>query len=153
MPDSYQLKRKKKSKTSVEETLKSYDYNYDFTHMQFNFSFITSSNGRNIESLTKVEKALLSERLYDMSNEPFEQIMLRGKERGFETIDKKDLKLNCHCAQEFYLDDYRSRNCPDKYWIFRLHPNNQGSDCRILGKIIDKVFYIMFFYVGHECYK
>ncbi len=112
------------------------------THLKFNFSFITYEKDFNDK-----EKLQLLKRIRDLSKGSYLVVANYPKEIGFENIKvdiKKEIDPN-FCAGHRTFDG--------KYTIIRLYPNNNSVKGRIIGKLINKVFYIFFIDVNGVLYE
>lgn len=111
------------------------------THFKFNFSFMKYD-----KHFTSEHKSALIDRIEEISKEPFEVVSSWGKERGFETINvnlKKQINL------EFLQS---SRKYDNKFTIIRLYPHNKPYPSRIIGKLINKIFYILLIDIKGDYY-
>lgn len=102
------------------------------THFKFNFSFM-----RYDKYFTNEHKAALIDRIEEISKEPFEVVSNWDKKRGFETIN---INLRKQISPNFLESN---RKYDDKFTIIRLYPNNKPYPSRIIGKLINKIFYIL----------
>lgn len=76
------------------------------------------------------------------------------KNKGFETINKDDFKRkDVKYDEKFDLVEYRRKESSGKYFIFRLYTNNNPKPARIIGKLINNVFYVMYIDLEHEMYN
>lgn len=123
--------------------------------VSFNFSFLTTNNDYNIDCslFTGAIAKKLFNRISFLSSHDVMGATALGKEQGLELIKnfgRKDkissLKIHEHFGQD------RLNLCNEGYWIFRLCPNNNPYESRVLGKIIDHTFYVMFIDCAHELY-
>lgn len=113
------------------------------THLKFNFSFISYD-----KNITKTIKSDLYDRIQELSAEPYLVVANYDKKIGFEF---ENLKITKKLPQKIY--DNETRKIDEKYAIFRLYPNNNPSVVRIIGKFVDKIFYIIFIDVNGKLYK
>ena len=123
--------------------------------VSFNFSFITTNNDFNLNgtNFTGKKAKLLFDRISFLSQFDVKDAIAKGKKHGLELIKSfsnkdKISKLDIHSA----FGEDRVDLCNDGYWIFRLCPNNNPYESRILGKMIDHTFYVMFIDCEHELY-
>lgn len=143
----------KDSRVKFPAPCKECNNNYEFTHLQFNFSFLTKNNKFGIDSLDAKKKSMLVDRVFQLSEPNYIDLMLWRKNIGYESMSEEELRVPSF-HPDFTKDDFRSqKGYKEKYTIFRLDPNNTQSDCRIIGKILDKVFYVMFFSHNHSHLK
>lgn len=117
--------------------------NFEPTHLKFNFSFITYDKDFKDE-----DKIALFDRMKELSSVPYTVLMNRDKKLGFEI---EDIKINKDISNEFYKNT--TRKIPSKYAIFRLNPNDNPKFVRVIGKVVNKVFYIFFIDIGGKLYN
>lgn len=110
--------------------------------MKFNFSFITYEKDVGDE-----EKIQLYNRIKELSKEPYLIVANYGKEKGFENVK---VNINKEIDSKFYAGH---RSFDGKYTIIRLYTNNNPFPGRIIGKLINKVFYIFFIDVKGVLYS
>jgi len=113
------------------------------THIKFNFSFITYED--NFDEKYQIQ---LLKRIREMSSVPFIELMSWSKNKGFE-IEKINIEKNI--SPNFYqghrdFDD-------EKYAIFRLYTNDNPILARVIGRLINKIFYIFFIDIGGNLYN
>lgn len=123
--------------------------------VSFNFSFLTNNNDYNITCslFTGPVAKKLFDRISFLSKYDVMSATALGKEHGLELIKKfgrKDKISSLNIHEQFGQE--RLGLCNDGYWIFRLCPNNNPYESRVLGKIIDHTFYVMFIDCEHELY-
>ena len=102
-------------------------------YFKFNFSFINYE-----EELEDADKIQLYDRLKQISSEPYIIVSNWNKNIGFENV-KVNIKKEIN--PDFFDGN---RNFDGKFTILRLYPNNNPTPGRIIGKLINKVFYIFF---------
>lgn len=102
-------------------------------YFKFNFSFINYE-----EELEDTDKIQLYDRLKQISSEPYIIVSNWNKNIGFENV-KVNIKKEIN--PDFFDGN---RNFDGKFTILRLYPNNNPTPGRIIGKLINKVFYIFF---------
>lgn len=132
-----------------------YEKNQHALRLSFNFSFLTKNNDYNLNSSTftgEIAKILFN-RISSLSQHDVMSATALGKRLGLELVKKfggrdkiGSLKLHEKFGEE------RTNLCNEGYWIFRLCPNNNPYESRVLGKIIDHTFYIMFIDCEHVLY-
>lgn len=115
------------------------------THLKFNFSFINYE-----KNFTDEHKLQLLQRIRELSEVPYLEVASWGKNIGIEIekikIDKK--------IKDGFVDEATHRNFEDKkYAIFRLYTNNNPIVARVIGKLINNVFYIFFIDIGGNLYN
>lgn len=115
------------------------------THIKFNFSFITYD-----KNFTDEYKLQLLERIKELSSVPYIEMASWDKKIGIE-IEK--IKINKDISSHFF-EGNSHRNFDDgKYAIFRLYTNNNPIVARVIGRLINKVFYIFFIDIGGNLYN
>lgn len=123
-------KRIKSSKIKIEKPCTNC---FQPQYFKFNFSFINYE-----EDFEDRDKIQLYQRLKELSSEPYIIVSNWGKEKGFENVKveiKKQIDPN-------FFDGHIEFD--GKYTILRLYPNNNPTKGRIIGKLINKIFYIFF---------
>ncbi len=110
--------------------------------IKFNFSFITYE-----DNLTDREKAQLYDRIREISSVPYLIVSTWDKTKGFE-MEKLNITKQIH--PDFFDGN---RTFDGKYTIFRLYKNNYPTPGRIIGKMINKIFYVFFIDVKGNLYK
>lgn len=125
------------------------------THLKFNYSFITNNNRYSYknEEFNGDHKLNFLNRIFQLSEKELIEIMAYSKNIGLEFIEKKDFKKDIEYNKKFEDVEYRKKETDGKYAIFRLYPNNNPLPSRIIGKLINNVFYIMYLDLKHELYK
>ena len=111
-------------------------------YIKFNFSFITY--GEKIEDKEKVQ---IYNRIKELSSEPYLIVSSWDKKRGFENVKveiKKQIKPEFFGGHRYFDGNYT---------IIRLYPNNNPTPGRIIGKMINKIFYIFYIDVKGELYN
>lgn len=128
-------------------------------YITFNFSFLTENSEFNFydSSCTAEHKHHLLERLLYLSNKDIVSLTARtGKNWGLEKLNKDDLGRDDRLKQlklpKNFEESKRNGLAGTGYWIFRLCPNNNPFESRIIGKMIDDVFYVMFIDYHHTLY-
>lgn len=111
-------------------------------HIVFSFAYVTYKD--NFDNLAK---QTLTERLLEVSSVNYLELMRWDKYKGFEeerlSISKEIPRGFINEIQEF----------DGKYSIMRLYKNNEPTKGRIIGKIVNKVFYIFYIDVKGILYK
>ncbi len=102
-------------------------------HIVFNFAYITYSDNFN-----KDEKSTMIDRMREISSVTYLELMRWDKYKGLE---EERIKINKNIPIEFCRD---IEQFDGKYTIMRLYKNNYPTPGRIIGKLINKVFYIFF---------
>ncbi len=115
------------------------------THIKFNFSFITYD-----KNFTDEYKLQFLDRIRELSSVPYLEMMTWDKKRGIE-IEK--ININKSISSNFF-EGNSHRNFDDKkFAIFRLYTNDNPILARVIGRIINKVFYIFFIDIGGSLYS
>ena len=111
-------------------------------HIVFNFAYITYE-----DSFEDMAKQTFIDRIREVSSVSYLELMAWPKYKGFEEIKtniKKEIPINFKTdISEF----------DGKYSIMRLYKNNDPTPGRIIGKIVNKVFYIFYIDVKGQLYK
>lgn len=128
--------RKSKLKEKVENTF------FEPTHIKFNFSFITYCD--NFDDEHKVQ---FVNRLFDISKESYLVVSGWAKEIGFENVP---LNIKKQIHPNF---TNKNRKFDGKYTVIRLYTNNNPYPSRIIGKMINKIFYVFFIDIKGDLYK
>lgn len=128
-------------------------------YLTFNFSFITDNNSYNFlnKNCTPDHKHFLIERLMELSGKDIISLTANSdKFHGLEKINISNLskrdqlkKIKLHSEFE---NSVRYKMAGDNFWIFRLCPNNNPFPSRIIGKMIQNTFYVMYIDCNHELY-
>lgn len=127
--------KKQKLKEKIENT------SLELTHIKFNFSFITYCD--NFDNEHKIQ---FVNRLFDLSKESYLVVSNWPKEIGFETVPL-NIKKEIHPS---FTNE--NRKFDGKYTVIRLYTNNNPLPSRIIGKMINKIFYIFFIDIKGELY-
>lgn len=126
-------------------------------YITFNFSFLTKNDKYNLSSkkLSHNHKHYLLERIAEMSKKDMIELTANtNKKLGLEKIahfSKKD-KLSCLNIDPIFTNSFRDGLAGGGFWIFRLCPNNNPYETRIIGKLIKNTFYVMFIDCNHDLY-
>ena len=101
-------------------------------YLKFNFSFITfnEANKEDTEQLLK--------RLMEISKEPYLVVANWDKSIGFENVK---VDISKEISPNF---EDGNRRFDGKYTIMRLYTNNNPTPGRIIGKLINHIFYIFY---------
>ncbi|MCD8018607.1 MAG: hypothetical protein LUF92_03200 [Clostridiales bacterium] len=113
-------------------------------YLKFNFTYF--SIPKNFLPEYKVQ--MLS-RFIELSSDPYLVIAKRPKNTGFE-FEPVDIHKEIPSAfKKRFEEKYYS-----KFAIMRLYTNNNPIVARIVGIMINKIFYVMFLFIGdNEGYK
>ncbi|EPY2302228.1 Uncharacterised protein [Clostridium sporogenes] len=146
------LKNKKATKPSKKINSNEIKGSYKFKYLKFNFSFLSTNSDYNLEKLDEHIKADLIDRMEELSSITYLQLASMPKSRGFEGIKESSFSIKANYKKEkFNEEDFR--NSCDKYNIIRLYPNNNPLPVRLIGKLSNNVFYLLFIDKEHKCYK
>lgn len=111
-------------------------------HIVFNFAYITYDEDFNDE-----DKKVFMDRIRELSSVPYLELMAWAKYKGFEEVKVKiDKNVSSKFEKEIKIFD-------GKYSIMRLYKNNTPTPGRIIGKLVNKVFYIFFIDVKGVLYN
>ena len=136
-------------KSSQKISQKTCDNCFKPVYLKFNFSFLTHTDEGYFDDKAKV--ALLK-RLLELSDQPFTTVNNYDKVRGLEYIDRSKLGIRKDLPSKF--DDQNShRKFNNKFAIFRLYKNNNPTKARIIGHLINKVFYIFYIDMKGDLYN
>ena len=120
-----------------------------FNPQYFKFNFTYMENIEHIEAQYKVQ--MLS-RMIELSKSSFLSVSGFSKNIGFETEDISKLRFKKDIphlfATRFSAKDYKN-----KLTIVRLYTNDNPILGRIIGVLINKVFYILFVDIGGKSYS
>ena len=116
---------------------------FEPTHIKFNFSFISYD-----KDFTNEHKIKFVDRLIEISKEPYIVVAGWNKEKGFEI---ENLKISKTINSNFFSGNNREFN--GKYTIIRLYPNNNPLPSRVIGVMINKVFYVLFIDIYGKLYN
>lgn len=143
-----QRKNVKSQKHKIEEIKGS----YKFLYIKFNFSFLSNSKQYNFDNskMTQNIKADILDRIIELSENTIISLGTLGKERGFETIEESNIKITAKYSNKFDDNEERVQTCSDKYYVFRIYPNNNPYPARMIGKWARGLFYIFFIDLEHK---
>lgn len=110
-------------------------------HVVFNFAYITYNEGFYDE-----DKKVFVDRILELSSVTYLELMAWPKQKGFEEIR---IKINKEIPKLFIEE---IQDFDGKYSIMRLYKNNNPTPGRIIGKLINKVFYVFYIDVKGELY-
>lgn len=125
---------------------------YKFEYFKFNFSFLSPNSEYNFENklINSGLKLDIFARILDLSDKPILSIKLLGKKKGYETVPVNHIKIKSNCKSSFYDNEERVQACEDKYYIFRLYPNNNPLAIRLIGRFAKGVFYLFYIAIDHD---
>lgn len=127
------------------------------SYLTFNFTFLSSNDEYNFKNpeLSDEVRHLIFMRLCEISTiDIVELTASTGKRRGLEkisTFSRKDKLSKLSLPTEF-SNSARYNLAGQGFWIFRLCPNNNPYPTRIIGKMINDIFFIMFIDLKHQLY-
>lgn len=115
------------------------------THIKFNFSFITYD-----DNFTEEYQIQFLKRIRELSSVSYLEMLSWDKKKGIE-IEKIDIKKK---ISPLFFDGNTHRNFESgKYAIFRLYKKDEPILARVIGCLINKVFYIFFIDIGGKLYS
>lgn len=110
--------------------------------IKFNFSFLKYDDELETKDIIQ-----LYERLKKISKEPYLIVSSWDKKIGFENE-------NLNIAKEIPIGfEDGNRRFDGKYTVIRLYPNNNPTPGRIIGKMINCIFYIFYIDAKGNLYK
>lgn len=115
---------------------------YKTNHIVFNFAYIVFD-----EEFNDKAKTAFIDRLREVSSVNYLEMRAWAKYKGFEEII---IKISKEVPKRF---EDEIQKFDGKYSIMRLYKNNEPTPGRIIGKIINKVFYIFFIDIKGELYN
>ena len=102
-------------------------------HIVFNFAYLTYK-----DNFDENEKHTLVDRMLEVSSVTFLELMRWDRYKGFEE-ERLDIKKEIPRLFENDIEAFDG-----KYTIMRLYKNNNPTPGRIIGKLVNKVFYIFY---------
>ena len=115
-------------------------------YLKFNFSYIVYD-----ENFTNEHQVKFWERIRELSEPTYNVIMNRNKKISFEFPDMNQLKIEKKIPEQFLLR-FESKKYNNKWAIMRIYPNNNPIIARVIGVIVNKIFYIFFIDIGGNLY-
>lgn len=109
--------------------------------MKFNLSHIVYDN-----DITNEDKIAIFDRMRCLSSETYLTVASWEKNIGFETIN---VNISKQIPNNFLKNN---SNIDNKYTIIRIYTNNNPTPGRLIGKMINKIFYIFFIDVKGKLY-
>lgn len=143
-------------KASLRELLQKEQENL---HIVFNFSFMSNNKSYNFENANfeNADRCELLNRIAFLSMNDFVATLAFNKKLGFEKLKFESIKKQKLGTQKlhdkFSVGKPRYEKCGNDFWIFRLYPNNVPKPIRIIGKMDDYHFYLMFIDIEHDLYS
>ena len=108
----------------------------------FNFAYITYS-----DNFDEYAKQTFTERLMEISSVNYLELMRWDRYKGFE---EERLRISKEIPSAFTEE---ITQFDGKYSIMRLYKNNNPTPGRIIGKLVNKIFYIFYIDTKGELYK
>lgn len=132
------------SKVNSKKVVKICNNCFSPQYIKFNFSYIVYEEG-----FIDEYKLQLLKRIRDLSVEPYVVIMNRDKKLGFE-IEEVNVskKIPKKFSERFNIKEYNN-----KLAIMRLYTNDNPILARVIGVLINKIFYIFFIDIGGNLYN
>ena len=115
-------------------------------YFKFNLTYI-----KNLKTIDNDYKLQLLNRMIELSAEPYITVSIRGKNTGFETEDIDVLDLSKIVPAKF-SERFSKTEYNNKITIIRLYTNDNPILARIIGVLINKVFYIFSIDIGGKLY-
>lgn len=115
-------------------------------YFKFNFTYMDS-----IEKVNNDYKLQLLNRMLELSTEPYTVIAIYRKNIGFETEDIDVLGLSKIVPAKF-SERFSKTEYNNKITIIRLYTNDNPILARIIGVLINKVFYMFSIDIGGKLY-
>lgn len=106
-------------------------------YVKFNFSYICYDDG-----FTKEHQLQFLERMRELSRDTYLVVANQGKNRGFEFLSVEKLQIRKQIPSAF-LERFGTK-FDGKLAIVRLYPNNNPTKGRIIGAMMNKIFYIFY---------
>ena len=116
-------------------------------YFKFNLTYM-----ENINDIDNIYKLQLLKRMIDLSSETYTVVAIRKKNIGFETEDIDKLGITRTIPPAF-AERFSKRDYNNKLTIVRLYTNDNPILGRIIGVIMNKVFYILFIDIGGKLYS
>ena len=126
---------------------------YSPIYLKVNLSYFKNKNIEKIDkNLKKEYKTQLFNRLLDLSKESYLQLLSRRKNIGIEFEDIEKLNISVEIPNEFEKR-FRNTDYNNKIAITRLCTNDNPYFARIIGIIINKIYYIFYLDINGTTYK
>lgn len=124
------------------------------THIKFNFSFLTTNKSYSFENpkFTSDYKAQLLTRIIELSAEDYILISGRKKSIGLEFLPETSFAKKISYNNEFQNSEFRKKSS-DKFAVFRIYTNNNPIPARVIGKVVNNIFYVFFIDLDHSMYS
>lgn len=116
-------------------------------NIKYNFSYIVYE-----DNFIEEYQLQFLKRIRELSSEPYNIIATRNKCIAFEFEDKDKLGINKEIPSEFNKR-FPSKVYNNKFAIFRLYTNDNPILARIIGVMINKIFYVFFIDIGGNLYS
>ena len=134
--------KKNKKKNHGQEEIKKCSNCFKSRHIVFSFAYLTYK-----KDFGKREAEVFFNRMIELSNVNYLTLRKLQKSVGFE---EERLEMKKEIPSEFEED---IEIFDGKYTVIRLYKNNIPTPGRIIGKLVNKVFYIFYIDVKGELYK
>lgn len=118
------------------------DHCFTPKYIKFNFSYFKPDNN------FKGHEGQLLKRMIELSAEDYLIIINKPKEFGFEF---ENVNIGKEIPKEF-KNRFEEKKY-SKFAIMRLYTNNNPVMARVVGIIINKIFYVFYVFVGETGYK
>lgn len=115
------------------------------THLKFNFSFITYDENFDDEYQIQFLK-----RIRELSSVPYLEMMNWNRKIGIEV---ERVSINKQISPAFFDGNSHRNFDSGKFAIFRLYPNDNPILGRVIGCLINKIFYVFFIDIGGKLYN
>ena len=115
------------------------------THLKFNFSFITYDENFDDEYQIQFLK-----RIRELSSVPYLEMMNWNRKIGIEV---ERVSINKQISPSFFDGNSHRNFDSGKFAIFRLYPNDNPILGRVIGCLINKIFYVFFIDIGGKLYN
>lgn len=116
-------------------------------YLKFNFSYIVYD-----DNFSKEHQLKFLNRIRDLSSATYNVILNRDKKVSFEFPDMDEIHINKEIPKDFQ-DRFDKKRYNNKWAIMRIYPNNNPINARVIGVMINKIFYIFFIDIGGNLYK
>ena len=111
-------------------------------HIVFSFAYVTYS-----DNFDDYAKQTLIDRIQEVSSVNYLELMTWDRYKGFE---EERVQISKDVPRGF---DNEIKEFDGKYSIMRLYKSNEPTKRRIIGKLVNKVFYIFYIDVKGILYK
>ena len=87
-----------------------------------------------------------------ISNYDYACRAFKDKKISFEFPDMDEIHINKEIPKDFQ-ERFDKKRYNNKWAIMRIYPNNNPVKARVIGVMINKIFYIVFIDIGGNLYK